>query len=1540
MRNQHPELNTFENSTETDLCSLFLDNSEEILLLIDKDLRILTFNKQAEQYVKNGTGVSLSKGISVFDFAPAEMHNRLQGVFKEALQGKHITFEDQAQLGGAPLYFSSTLRPAYDAAGQIIGLISISRDITEKKMAELESANSRKNLDLLLDNTDESFIMLDKDWKVILFNKMAFLSVEVYFNIELHLGFPFLELIQPHRRQLITGILQSAFKGQPQEIEMPLNFKGNPVFIANKYKPVFNENREVVAVIITSNDATQKRLDEQILKDAEERWRFALEGGNQGVWDWNMKTNEVFFSPSFKRLYGFAEDDLQNTYQQWRDRVHPEDTGKIENAIEKHSGSENPYYESVYRFRAKNGEYKWILARGMIVSKAADGSPERMIGTHTDITETKSAEDTYRLLFFSHPSPMWVYDLKTLAILEVNDAAVRHYGYSRDEFLQLRIEDLRDKGEIKLLSQIISEVKKNSNTRKDIARHVKKNGEVIHVEVTGNAFDYNGRKSRLVTINDITEKVEAENRLKLSEQHYKTLFQNNPLPCWIYDQNDLRLLEVNEAAVAHYGYSRDEFLSMNAFDLQPEDQLLRLRERVFREKEGSIIEETNWKHRKKNGDIIYVDLKSSSITHNGNTARLIVAHDVTPKVLIEEELRRSNERFTYVSKATSDAVYDWNIETNIIHWGDGLYSLFGYTSEELSMPNWEQLLHPEERQQVLEILWATLENPQKKIWKAEYRLKKADGSYSHVLERGFIIRNSNGKAVRLVGSLQDISELKKQEEELRVINERYAYVTKATSDAVYDWNLQSNELHWGEGMNTLFGHNPKSVTIENWETLIHPDDRKWVTESLGFVIEKSRRKFWKEQYRFQNADGSYSYVLDKGFVLRDRNGSPLRMIGAMQDITELKEKEKELIRSNDRYHYAALATSDIIWDWNLRTDEILWSDNMYKVLGWELPADRKVQHSLYFSHVHPEDSDRVNKSLKAFQNDPARNHWTEEYRYQRADGSYAYIINKAHIIRSKSGEPVRMIGAMQDISEKHYNDALISLEKSIYELSADKSIPLTEVLNSLLKGIEVLHPEAFTSILLLREDDTIEQIASPRIPLGFKQAIDGAKIGPNEGSCGAAMHTRQTIIVEDIDTHPLWVNFKGLAAQFDLKACWSLPIINSSGTVMGSFAIYYKSIKAPTQKELFAIERVRNIIRVLMENHFSLLEIETANERFDAVLQATHDLIWDWDLEKNVIYRDRVGLEKVFGTTQDEHFRHIDEWLTRIHPEDQKNVREKLEEMQLSADQETFEIEYRFRRDDGTYTFVYDRGIAVRNAEGKAVRMIGAAQDITERKRLEQILIQKELERQKAINQATVETQEQERGEIGKELHDNVNQVLTTTKLYLDLALSNPEMKDELVQKSVKNIVNVINEIRQLSRSLMDPSIGDLGLIDSIHDLVNNINLTRKLHVTLQAGEGIDQVLTKNQKLTIFRIIQEALNNAIRHAKATTVDVHIQRLEGSIRMDIRDDGIGFNPQKTKKGAGLKNIQNRVYLIDGTHSIQSEPEKGCTIRIEFPITENF
>ncbi|HEX8315820.1 MAG TPA: ATP-binding protein, partial [Flavisolibacter sp.] len=143
-------------------------------------------------------------------------------------------------------------------------------------------------------------------------------------------------------------------------------------------------------------------------------------------------------------------------------------------------------------------------------------------------------------------------------------------------------------------------------------------------------------------------------------------------------------------------------------------------------------------------------------------------------------------------------------------------------------------------------------------------------------------------------------------------------------------------------------------------------------------------------------------------------------------------------------------------------------------------------------------------------------------------------------------------------------------------------------------------------------------------------------------------------------------------------------------------------------------------------------------------------------------------------------------------------------------------------------------------------------------------------------------------------------------------------------------------EIRELSRSLMDPTIGDLGIVDSINDLIENINLTRRIQISLEIDNTIENLLDRNQKLTIFRIIQESLNNVIRHAKAKLVTISISIPDENVQLTITDNGIGFSHELIKKGAGLKNITNRVYLINGSFHIESKPGDGCQIKIIFPI----
>lgn len=350
-----------------------------------------------------------------------------------------------------------------------------------------------------------------------------------------------------------------------------------------------------------------------------------------------------------------------------------------------------------------------------------------------------------------------------------------------------------------------------------------------------------------------------------------------------------------------------------------------------------------------------------------------------------------------------------------------------------------------------------------------------------------------------------------------------------------------------------------------------------------------------------------------------------------------------------------------------------------------------------------------------------------------------------------------------------------------------------------------------------------------------------------------------------------------------------------------------------------------------------LEEIKSANERFSIMMQATNDLIWDWNIKTNSFYRGEEGLKKVYGVESHHDIATAEKWMMRIHPEDLALVQQTIAEILQPNDRNTFELEYRFRRDDGTYSHVFDRGLILREGSGSPIRIIGAAQDISDRKRLENEILQQELEYKKTINKATIDSQEQERSEIGRELHDNVNQVLTTTKLMLEMsAQGGHKSSDELLQKCIQNISHVIDEIRQLSRSLMDPSIQDLGIIDSINDMAEAINLTNSVQVIFNYDASIEKLLNKNQKLATFRIIQESINNVIKHAGANYVIINLSHNGEEAELDIEDDGCGFDSFTIKRGAGLSNIENRVYLINGKFSITTSPGRGCRLTIKYPL----
>ena len=356
----------------------------------------------------------------------------------------------------------------------------------------------------------------------------------------------------------------------------------------------------------------------------------------------------------------------------------------------------------------------------------------------------------------------------------------------------------------------------------------------------------------------------------------------------------------------------------------------------------------------------------------------------------------------------------------------------------------------------------------------------------------------------------------------------------------------------------------------------------------------------------------------------------------------------------------------------------------------------------------------------------------------------------------------------------------------------------------------------------------------------------------------------------------------------------------------------------------YSIERKRN-----------LEKLRQANERYGLVTKATHDLIWDWDLSTGEIYRDEQSVKTVYGV-DGASIADLSDWNKRIHPDDAGELFGKLNEIKESKGFNFFELEYRFLSEDRNYRNIYDRVYVVRNAQGKSVRLIGAAQDITEKRRLEKQLNEARVQQQKNITEATIKGQEKEREQLGLELHDNINQILATSALYLDCALlSIPE--NEMIRKSRELIVLATTEIRKLSHALLPPSLGDFGLLRALDELFRPFSTTGQLSINRQWCSFPEQLLTSDQQLTIYRIVQEQLNNILKHAQAKNVSVSLLMInKDTAELLIADDGNGFDVSQKRDGVGLRNIRSRMELFDGVVSIYSKPGKGCRLSIVFPV----
>lgn len=360
------------------------------------------------------------------------------------------------------------------------------------------------------------------------------------------------------------------------------------------------------------------------------------------------------------------------------------------------------------------------------------------------------------------------------------------------------------------------------------------------------------------------------------------LFQKSPLPMWVFHTKTLNFLAVNDAAVCQYGYTREEFLKMTIQAIHA----------------GANGEETegSFKHSKKNGDLITVHIDTSLIEFETQPARMVVISDITA------QLKLNAERYDIISKATSDTVRDWNLLTGEIIWNKGIKGIFGYKNliENMTSSDWWALrIHPKDRERVTGNIQTHIRDRIAR-WQDEYRFACADGSYKYVLDRGFMVFNENGVSVRMLGSMQDISQRKQEEQWSRllesvVINATDAVlITTGNVEGSGQSIIYVNEAYTrmsGYHKSELIGSSPRisqgpGTDLDELKKLKEAIENRVPCEIEVINYTKTGQEYWVSQ--------SNAPVLDS-------SGEVTHWISIQRDITQNKKHLRKIEEQNKKF---------------------------------------------------------------------------------------------------------------------------------------------------------------------------------------------------------------------------------------------------------------------------------------------------------------------------------------------------------------------------------------------------------------------------------------------------------------------------------------------------------------------------------------------------------------------------------------------------------------------------------------------------------------
>ncbi|MBP9119969.1 MAG: PAS domain S-box protein, partial [Ignavibacterium sp.] len=820
------------------------------------------------------------------EFMTAQSGELIKSRFPYFLKlGEIHNFEfEMIRKDGTHMFVSYEGKIGHDKLGNFKQTHCIFSDITDRKSYEDSLRANEEKYRMLLDFATDAFFQCDQSTFLITVNNKA---------TELT-GYTKEELLKMNLKELFP---QKVLEASPLQFDLLRSGK-----TVKKERTIIRKNGNLVDVEMMSKqmpDGTIQSFFRDIteLKESEERFTSIVRGLSDMIIIVDGNGKIFYQSPSVTKTLGYTETEMFGRSP--LEFVVEEDKINVEIEFKEVMTASNSGIPTLYNVYCKDGSKCSIETAGvnMLGNPAVKGvvlfSRDVTARLKASLLEKENAKlfedliikNTEPILILSFEGKILFANPACYKLAEIEES-VNITGLLLSVFMseQESLKAFEDLKELEKSSGPLSrdyEIKTFKNSLKWISAFSTK-------------INFKGSDASLVTLRDITDRIKFEETLKISEENYKYLFENNPQPMWVYDIDTLEYLAVNEYAVNKYGYTKEEFLSMSLLDIRPKDEHERLKKDVHKNDEA-IQKSGYWKHRTKDGKILFVEIYSHRLNFMGRNARLVMANDVTERKIFEDALKKSEETYRLTAEQTGEVVYDHNMITKETKWAGAIEKVTGYTYDEFINTVADDIykqVDPEDKDRVLSICKSAINNGSN--YRVEYRFKHKNGNYIYVEDNAAFITDSDNKPVRMLGTLTDITKRKLIENKLRDLSRAVEQspvsivVTDIKGNIEYV-NPKFEEVS-GYSFDEVIGKNPKILASGIKST----DDYQemWLTILNG--------EEWRGEFFNKKKNGElYWEAATISPILNEKNEIE-KFIAVKEDVTGQKKLTKELIEAKEK----------------------------------------------------------------------------------------------------------------------------------------------------------------------------------------------------------------------------------------------------------------------------------------------------------------------------------------------------------------------------------------------------------------------------------------------------------------------------------------------------------------------------------------------------------------------------------------------------------------------------------------------------------------